>query len=152
MVGSFPWSYFILLWTDLNPLFSGPVENTDGIETLFVRSSTSKNYNLVVFWIIVHCTVRSLCGNVALCFDLSPFHGYRIECPHIVHVIRVSVTPEKDDILSDYATTVTPTRRGFMRRWWKCFDLSPSVFIHTVFLRKVVNFFMKFYNVTVKFI
>jgi hypothetical protein len=54
MVGSFPWGNFILLGSDFDPLQSSPVENTDGVKTLFIGSSASENDDLVVLFIVVH--------------------------------------------------------------------------------------------------
>ncbi len=152
MVSPFPWSYLILLWSNFNPFHGGPVQNTDRIETLLIGPSASEDDDLVIFLIVVHRTVGSLCWNIAFSFDLSPFHCYRVECPYVAHVVRVSVTSEEYDLLADDTATVTPTSWGFVWRWWKCFDLSPSVFIHAVFKKNMLISLWNSIIMTVKFI
>lgn len=54
VVGSFPWSYLILFGSDFDPFFSGPVQNADRIEALFIGTSAAEDDNLVIFLIVVH--------------------------------------------------------------------------------------------------
>jgi hypothetical protein len=42
---------------DLSPFLGGPVEQADRIESLFVRTSSSKNYYSIVFTVIIHGAV-----------------------------------------------------------------------------------------------
>lgn len=116
MVGPLPRGYFILFWIDFHPFFTLPIQNADGVETLFIGTSSSEDDNLVVFFIVIHRTVGSLGGNIACGFDLSPFHCYGIEGPKVVHVVGVGITSEKDDVFSDDAAAVSPAWGGPMRR------------------------------------
>ena len=54
MVGSFPRGDFVLLWSDFDPLQSGPVEDTDRVKTLLVGSPATENDDLVILLIVVH--------------------------------------------------------------------------------------------------
>ena len=57
MIGSGPESRFIGFGTYFDPFFCLPVEKADGVESLFVGSSSSKKDQLVVILVVVHCTV-----------------------------------------------------------------------------------------------
>ena len=75
VISPFPRSYLIFLGRDFNPFHGTPIQNTNGVKTLFIGPTTSKNDNLIIFLIVVHGAVGPLCRNVAFSFDLSPFHS-----------------------------------------------------------------------------
>ncbi len=130
MICSLPWRYLILFWSNLNPLFCIPIKYTDWIKSLFICSSSAKDEDLIISFIIIHSTVRSLSGYVSKCLYLSPFHGDWVKGPHVVHVVWVSIASKEYDILTNYTTTVPPSWWRFVRGWWKSFYLFPNVFVH----------------------
>ena len=110
VISSLPGSCLILLGSDFDPFFSFPIKNTDRVETLLICTSATENYDLVIFGIVIHRAVRTLSRNVSERFNLTPFHSYRVECPQVVHVGRISITAEKYNVLSNHATAMTPPR------------------------------------------
>ena len=130
MISSFPWGNLILLGSYFNPLLCIPIKDTDWIKSLLICSSSTKNENLIISFIVVHCTVWSLSWDVSEWLYLSPFHGDWIKGPHVIHIIWVGIASKKYNILTNYTTTVSPSRWGFVWRWWKSFYLFPNVFIH----------------------
>jgi hypothetical protein len=94
MISSFPRSRLILLGIDLYPFFGIPVENIDGIEALFVGSSSSEDDNLIVLRIIVHGAIRALGWFISSGMNFLPLHSYRIVSPQIIHVIRIYIKLE----------------------------------------------------------
>jgi hypothetical protein len=75
MVGPFPRSSLVFLGVDLNPLLGAPIENIDGVESLFVGSSSSEDDDLVVQGIVVHGAVGAVGGLVAGGLDFLPLEG-----------------------------------------------------------------------------
>ena len=57
MVGAFPGCRLILFGIDLDPLLGGPVEDVDGIKSLFVGSSSSEEDELMIGGIIAESCV-----------------------------------------------------------------------------------------------
>ena len=52
MIGSGPKSRFIGFGTYFDPFFCFPVEKTDGVESLFVGSSSSKKEDLIIALVV----------------------------------------------------------------------------------------------------
>ena len=74
---------FIFQWCPSRQLFY-----SFSIFYYLIRPSASKYYNLIIFKIINHWTVRSLWKYITSCFNLSPLHRCSIKCPYIIHVNR----------------------------------------------------------------
>lgn len=140
MISSFPWGDLIFFGSNFYPIFSVPVQNIDWVKSLFISSSTSKDNNLIVFFIIVHGTIGSLNGDISKSLYLSPLHSYWIEGPKVVHVGWISISTKEYNFFSDYATTVSPSGWRPMRWGWKGFYLMPCVLIHFISFRNK-NFF-----------
>ena len=91
MISSGPRCRLVRFGTDLNPLLSFPIKQADGIESLFVGTSSSKQDQSIVVLIVVHGAIRTQRGYISGCLHFIPFHGDGIEAPKIVHVARVYV-------------------------------------------------------------
>ena len=89
MVCSFPRSRFVLFWFDFSPHFSFPVKNVDGIEPLFIVSSSSKDDYLFCLGVVADGAVRSRSRALSCGFEFCPLFLSRVVGPEIVHVIGV---------------------------------------------------------------
>ncbi len=87
VVCPFPRSCLVLFRLDFNPLFSSPVQNIDGIESLFIRSPAPKDHNPIILFIVVHGAIGPVGGHIALGLDFCPLHCDCIERPDIIHVV-----------------------------------------------------------------
>lgn len=86
MVGPLPRCSLVRFRIDLNPLLRVPIQNVDSIKSLFVCSAPSKNYHSIILFIVVHCAVGSVWGDISFGFDFSPLHGNSVEGPDVVHI------------------------------------------------------------------
>ena len=81
MISPFPGGYLIFLGCNFNPLHGTPIQNINGVKTLFIGATSSKDDDLIIFLIVVHGAVGPLRGDVAFGFDFPPFHSDGIEGP-----------------------------------------------------------------------
>ena len=91
MVGPFPGCGLVLLGGDLSPDFGLPIEDTDGVESLFVGSSSSEDYHLIMCRVVVESAVGAMCGFLAGGVDFLPGLEGGVVGPEIVHVVGVWV-------------------------------------------------------------
>jgi len=89
MVGAFPGCRLILFGIDLDPLLGGPVEDVDGIKSLFVGSSSSEYYDLVAMRVVVHGAVGAVGGFVAGGLHFFPAEGVGVVGPEVIHVVGI---------------------------------------------------------------
>ena len=89
MVGSFPRSSLVFFGGDFSPYFGFPVENADGIESLFAGSSSSEDDDLVGGGIIVDGAVGAMGGSLSGGVDFGPGFVGGVVGPEIVHVVGV---------------------------------------------------------------
>lgn len=66
-----------------------PVEDVDSVKTLLVCSASSKDYETIIFFVVVHRAVGAVRRNVAFGLNLSPFHCDSVEGPKVVHVVGI---------------------------------------------------------------
>ena len=89
MISSFPGRCFVFFRGNLSPLFGGPVEHRDSVESLLVGSSTSKNNNLIGLRVVVKSAVGSMRRTFSVSVDLCPsFFGSMIS-PEVIHIVGV---------------------------------------------------------------
>lgn len=89
MVSPFPRRTLVFLWDDFSPLLGCPVEDGDGVESLFIGSSSSKDDDLIGLGVVVNSAVGTMRGFLAMSDDLCPFLVGGMVSPKIVHVIGV---------------------------------------------------------------
>ena len=94
MISSLPWSGLVLFRCNFSPYFGVPVKHADWIEALLVRSSSTKNYNLVGHRIVVDSTVRSMSWLLSSCVDFFPDSLSGMVGPEVIHVIRIFMWKE----------------------------------------------------------
>ena len=78
MIGSFPWCCLVFFRVDLDPILGVPIKHIDGVESLFVGSSSSEDDDLVADRIIIHRAIRAMGGSISGGLNLLPFHGERV--------------------------------------------------------------------------
>lgn len=118
----------------------------DGIESLFIWGSSTKYDNVVVFLIVAHWAVWSLCGDVSWCLDFCPFHCKCVKTPYVIHVWRIGITTEVYNTFSNHATTMTPP--GWWVRWRLevTVDFIPNMFFHDDFFLVLFNYYNSKYG------
>ena len=117
VISSCPRSGFIGFGSNLYPFFGLPVEYINGIESLFVGSSSSEHHQLIIFFIIMHCAVGPVTRVITSSGDFCPFHGNRVERPDIIHVDGIWIDqwlpayPPKKTTSSSRVVQVCPQRK-----------------------------------------
>ena len=89
VVGALPGGRMILLGSEFRPLFRLPVEDIDGIESLFGRPTAAEDDDAIVSKIVIHGAVRAIRRCFSLSFDFSPLHSDGVEGPDVVHIVRI---------------------------------------------------------------
>lgn len=89
MIGPFPRRCLVFFGVDLDPLLGAPIKHIDGVEPLFVGSSSPEDDDLIADGVIVHGAIRAMRGSIASGLNLLPLHSDRVIRPKIVHVIGI---------------------------------------------------------------
>lgn len=143
MICSFPWCALVLLGVNFDPLLSAPVQYINGVESLFVWSSTPENYNTIVFSIVVHWAVRSVWRQVARSLDLWPTHSHCVEAPNIIHIVWIwiiftctCISSKENYLFTNHAAVVSPAWNWLWLRFRAYLYSSPCMLVHILRLVK----------------
>lgn len=91
MIGAFPGCRFVLEGVEFYPVVGVEVKDADGVESLFIGSTSSKEKKMIVDLVIAESAIRSFLWEVSCGFNLFPSCFDEVILPKIVHVSRVFV-------------------------------------------------------------
>ena len=91
MIGPGPRRGLVSFGTNLDPLLSFPVKQTDGIEPLLVGPPSPEQDQSIVVLIVVHGAIGPQRGHIPGGLHLIPLHGDGVEAPEVIHVAGVYV-------------------------------------------------------------
>jgi hypothetical protein len=89
VIGPLPRCGLIFFGSDFSPYFGFPIQDIYSVESLFVGSSSTEDYNLLVLSIIVHGAVGAVRRPVTCGGYFFPFFIECVISPNIVHIIGV---------------------------------------------------------------
>ena len=117
MISPFPRSRLICFRGYLYPFFTFPIKYADRIVPNLIGSSPSKQNDSMILLIVIHRAVWPMRRYVSSGLDFLPFHGYCIEAPKIVHVVRIYIY---------YVMYLHILQRRLLRPRW-CSNCVPNV-------------------------